>query len=419
MDEDNAFVSLKAGAQTWRPLLLPDTAMPADSAHAKVLSPSRVLLLAAATGLIVASNYYAQPLLQLLGEAFGLGAGQVGWVVTVAQLSYAAGLLLIVPLGDRLERRRLIVALFVLAAAGLAVSASAGHFAQLLAGTALSGVSVVAAQVIIPHAATLAAPERRGRVVGTIMAGLLLGILLARTASGVLAGIGSWHTVYWVAAVALLLMAVALARALPAYRPRATLSYPRLIASVLALLRDEPVLRRRALLGALLFAGFSVFWTPLAFLLSGPAYGYSIATIGLFGLVGAAGALAASRAGRLSDRGLGRQVTVGGLLLLLLSWLVLLLAPVSLAALVVGVLALDVAVQAVHIDNQSTIYRLDEGARSRITAAYMTCYFIGGAAGSALGTQAWTRSGWTGVCAVGIALAVVALLATPRAPARN
>lgn len=391
--------------------------MSADSAPAHALGQSRVFLLAAATGLIVASNYYAQPLLQLLGEAFAFGAGKVGWVVTVAQLSYAAGLLLIVPLGDRLERRRLIVALFVLAAAGLAISASAGHFVQLLVGTALSGLCAVAAQVIIPHAATLAAPERRGRVVGTIMAGLLLGILLARTASGVLAGIGSWHTVYWVAAVALLLMAVALARALPAYRPHATLPYPRLIASVLALLRDEPVLRRRSLLGALLFAGFSVFWTPLAFLLSGPAYGYSIATIGLFGLVGAAGALAASRAGRLSDRGLGRRVTGGGLLLLLLSWLVLLLAPVSLAALVVGVLALDVAVQAVHIDNQSTIYRLDEGARSRITAAYMTCYFIGGAAGSALGTLAWTRSGWTGVCGVGIALAVVALLAMPRAPA--
>jgi len=393
--------------------------MSANSIQPHPLTQSRVLLLAAATGLIVASNYYAQPLLQLLGEAFGLGAGRVGWVVTVAQLSYAAGLLLIVPLGDRLERRRLIVALFVLAAAGLLISASAAHFVQLLAGTVLSGLAAVAAQVIIPHAATLAAPERRGRVVGTIMAGLLLGILLARTASGVLAGIGSWHTVYWVAAVALLIMAVALARALPAYRPHATLPYPRLIASVLALLRDEPVLRRRSLLGALLFAGFSVFWTPLAFLLSGPAYGYSIATIGLFGLVGAAGALAASRAGRLSDRGLGRQVTGGGLLLLLLSWLVLLLAPVSLAALVVGVLALDVAVQAVHIDNQSTIYRLDEGARSRITAAYMTCYFIGGAAGSALGTLAWTRAGWAGVCGVGIALAVAALLVLSRAPARR
>ena len=380
-----------------------------SAAPASVLTPARVLLLAAATGVIVASNYYAQPLLQVLAEAFALSADEVGWTVTVAQLAYACGLLLIVPLGDRVERRRLIVVLFVLAAVGLAISATATHFAQLLLGTALSGLCAVAAQIIIPHAATLAAPERRGRVVGTLMAGLLLGILLARTAAGVLAGLGAWHTVYQVAAVALLLMALALARLLPAHRPGSSLSYPRLIGSVLALLRDEPLLRRRSLLGALLFAGFSVFWTPLAFLLSGPAYGYSISTIGLFGLVGAAGALAASRAGRLSDRGLGRKVSIGGLLLLLASWLLLLLAPVSLAALIVGVLALDVAVQAVHIDNQSTIYRLDESARSRITAAYMTCYFIGGASGSTLGTLAWTQQGWHGVCAVGILLAVAAL----------
>ncbi len=376
----------------------------------QTLPQSRVLLLAIATGLIVASNYYAQPLLQLLARDFSVSARQAGWVVTTAQLAYAAGLLLIVPLGDRVERRRLIVGLFVLAAIGLVISASAGHLGQLLVGTALSGLSAVAAQVIVPHAATLTAPEHRGRVVGTIMAGLLLGILLARTASGVLAGIGSWHTIYWVACVALLLSAVALARLLPAHRPTSQLSYPRLIGSVLALLRDEPVLRQRSLLGGLLFAGFSVFWTPLAFLLSGPAYGYSITAIGLFGLVGAAGALAASRAGRLSDRGYGRWVAGGGLVMMLVSWLVLMVAPVSLLALVVGVLLLDVAVQAVHINNQSVIYQLDEGARSRITSAYMTCYFIGGATGSALGTAAWSMQGWMGVCAVGIVLALIGVI---------
>jgi len=374
------------------------------------LSQPQVLLLAAATGLIVAGNYYAQPLLQILAEAFRIGADEAGWVVTAAQLAYAAGLLLIVPLGDRLERRRLIVALFVLAAVGLAISATATHFVQLLVGTALSGLSAVAAQVIVAHAAGLAEPEHRGRVVGTIMAGLLLGILLARTASGVLAGLGSWHTIYWVACVALLVLAVVLARLLPAHQPSATLSYPRLIGSVLALLRDEPLLRQRSVLGGLLFAGFSVFWTPLAFLLSGPAYGYSIATIGLFGLIGAAGALAASSAGKLSDRGYGRAVALGGLLMMLLSWLLLAFAPVSLAALIVGVLLLDIAVQAVHINNQSVIYQLDESARSRITSAYMTCYFIGGASGSVLSTMAWTRYGWNGVCALGGVFAVIGLL---------
>lgn len=373
-----------------------------------VLSHARVLLLATATGLIVASNYYAQPLLQLLSEVFQVSATQVGWVVTVAQLAYATGLLLIVPLGDRLERRRLIVGLFVLAAVGLAISATAHHFSQLLLGTALAGLSAVAAQVIIPHAASLTAPEHRGRVVGTLMAGLLLGILLARTASGVMAGLVSWHSIYWLACGVLLVLAVVLARLLPPHQPTATLSYPRLLGSVLALLRDEPVLRRRSLLGALLFAGFSVFWTALAFLLSGPDYGYSLASIGLFGLVGAAGALAASRAGRLSDRGLGVWVAGGGLAMLLVSWGVLLLAPQSLVALIAGLLLLDVAVQAVHINNQSAIYQLDEAARSRITSAYMTCYFIGGAVGSALSTAAWTRFGWNGVCALGGMLALLA-----------
>ncbi|MGE8232035.1 MAG: MFS transporter [Stenotrophomonas sp.] len=383
---------------------------PVSHSPHRPLSQAQVLLLAAATGLIVAGNYYAQPLLQILAEAFRIGADAAGWVVTVAQLAYAAGLLLIVPLGDRLERRRLIVALFVLAAVGLAISATATHFVQLLAGTALSGLSAVAAQVIVAHAAGLAEPEHRGRVVGTIMAGLLLGILLARTASGVLAGLGSWHTIYWVACVALLVLAVVLARLLPAHQPSASLSYPRLIGSVLALLRDEPLLRQRSVLGGLLFAGFSVFWTPLAFLLSGPAYGYSIATIGLFGLIGAAGALAASSAGKLSDRGHGRAVAVGGLLMMLLSWLLLAFAPVSLAALIVGVLLLDIAVQAVHINNQSVIYQLDESARSRITSVYMTCYFIGGASGSVLSTMAWTRYGWNGVCALGGVFAVIGLL---------
>jgi len=187
---------------------------------------------------------------------------------------------------------------------------------------------------------------------------------------------------------------------------------------VLALLRDEPVLRRRSLLGALLFAGFSVFWTALAFLLSGPDYGYSLASIGLFGLVGAAGALAASRAGRLSDRGFGVWVAGGGLAMLLVSWGVLLLAPQSLVALIAGVLLLDVAVQAVHINNQSAIYQLDEAARSRITSAYMTCYFIGGAVGSALSTAAWTRFGWNGVCVLGGVLALLAGLVFVHARAK-
>jgi len=370
---------------------------------------SLVLLMAVATGLAVASNYYAQPLLQTLARTFGVDDATAGLVVTVAQLSYAAGLLLIVPLGDRLERRGLIVGLYVLCAVGLLVSALSGSFAMLLAGTLLTGLCSVSAQVLVPYAATLAAPHERGRVVGTVMSGLLLGILLARTMSGLLAGAGGWHTVYWVAAALMLAVAALLWRGLPRHEGDRSLSYAHLIVSVLSLLRDEPVLRSRAVLGGLIFAGFSVFWTTLAFLLAGPAYGYGTSLIGLFGLIGAAGALAANLSGKLSDRGRGGWATWGGLVMLLASWLLLLAAPHSLVLLIVGVLLLDVAVQGVHINNQSVIYQLDAAARNRITSAYMTCYFIGGATGSILGTFAYAHAGWTGVSVLGAILAAAAL----------
>jgi predicted MFS family arabinose efflux permease len=376
------------------------------------LSRGLVLLMAMATGLAVASNYYAQPLLEILARDFGIAVGHAGLVVTTAQLAYAAGLLLIVPLGDRLDRRKLIVGLYALSAVGLLISASAHSFGLLLAGTLLTGAASVSAQILVPFAATLAAPHERGRVIGTVMSGLLLGILLARTASGLLAGLGGWQTIYWVAAALILVVSGLLWRGLPAHPGHATLPYLRLVGSVLTLLRDEPVLRARSVLGGLLFAGFSIFWTTLAFLLSGPDYGYGIATIGMFGLIGAAGALAANLSGKLSDSGAGHWVTWGGLLMLLASWVLLAAAPHSLIALIVGVLLLDVAVQGVHIGNQSVIYRLDPAARNRITSAYITCYFIGGAMGSSVGAAAYAAAGWNGVVAVGAAFAVLALLWT-------
>ncbi|MBO9880507.1 MFS transporter [Xanthomonas sp. D-109] len=369
-----------------------------------------VLLMATATGLAVASNYYAQPLLEVLAQTFAIDVRRAGAVVTTAQLAYAAGLLFLVPLGDRFERRSLIVGLYALSAVGLLVSAMAHSFALLLLGTLITGLSSVAAQILVPFAATLAAPHERGRVIGTVMSGLLLGILLARTASGLLAGIGGWHTVYWVAAALILVVSGLLWRGLPRHPGNPQLSYPHLIGSVLALLRDEPVLRARSVLGGLLFAGFSMFWTTLAFLLSGPDYGYGTATIGLFGLIGAAGAFAANLSGKLSDRGAGHLVGWGGLVMLLLSWLLLLGAPHSLWLLIAGVVLLDVAVQGVHIGNQSVIYQLDPAARNRITSAYVTCYFIGGAIGSSLGTAAYAYAGWRGVALGGAALAVLALL---------
>lgn len=234
------------------------------------LGRGTLLLMSVAAGLSVAGNYFAQPLLDVIGRDLHLSASTAALVVTVAQVGYGLGLLLLVPLGDLLERRRLAVTLTAATAVFLTVTASAPNAALLLTGTALTGLASVAAQVVVPYAATLAAPAERGRTVGTVMTGLLLGILLARTAAGLLAELGGWRTVYWVNAALMLLMAVLLRLRLPALRTTAGLRYPALLRSTLALFRQEPVLRWRGALGALTFAGFSVLWTALAFLMSGP-----------------------------------------------------------------------------------------------------------------------------------------------------
>ena len=381
-----------------------------STAHpSATLSAPIVLLMAVATGLAVAGNYYAQPLLHTIGQQFGLSTAGAGSIVTIAQLSYAAGLVLLVPLGDMLERRALIVSMTALSAVGLLISSSAQSIGWLMFGTAVSGMLSVVAQVLVPFAATLTEPHERGRVVGTIMSGLLLGILLARTAAGALADLGSWRTIYWVAAILLLAMAGALWHVLPRHRSPAGLRYPQLLLSILHLFRDEPLLRARSLIGALLFASFSMLWTPLTFLLAGPAYGYSDTTIGLFGLAGAVGAVAANRCGRLTDRGLGNLATRVGLLLLFGSWALVAWGSASVWALLAGIVIQDMAIQGVHVTNQSAIYRLRPEARSRLTAGYMTSYFIGGAAGSLASSWIYTHAGWTGVTVTGAAVGLLGL----------
>ena len=363
--------------------------------------------MAGATGLAVASNYYAQPLLPTMARELHLSPALAGFIITVAQLGYALGLLLIVPLGDLFERRALVVFMTLLSAAGLFLTALAPSIALVLVGTALTGLFSVVAQILVPFAATLALPSERGKVVGIVMSGLLLGILLARTVAGALTALGNWRTVYWVGGAGMILMAAVLRRALPRHDQPVNLSYPRLILSIFALFRDEPVLRTRALVGAASFGTFSVLWTSMAFVLAGPPYGFRPGTIGLFGLAGAAGALAASGAGRLADRGRGDAVTGGGLGLLLLSWVPLAFARQSLLAFVLGVLVLDLAAQGIHISNQTAIYRIRPEARNRLTAGYMTSYFIGGAAGSLLSASAYSAFGWLGVVAVGAAFSAL------------
>ncbi|HDX4051246.1 TPA: MFS transporter [Enterobacter soli] len=374
------------------------------------LSPALILLMSVATGLAVASNYYAQPLLDTIARAFSLSASSAGFIVTAAQLGYAAGLLFLVPLGDMFERRMLIVSMTLLAAGGMLITASSQSLTMMIVGTALTGLFSVVAQILVPLAATLASPEKRGKVVGTIMSGLLLGILLARTVAGLLASLGGWRTVYWVASVLMVIMALALWRGLPKVKQENHLNYPQLLGSVFTLFTQDKLLRTRALLGCFTFANFSILWTSMAFLLASPPFNYSEGVIGLFGLAGAAGALGARPAGGMADKGKSHLTTTSGLILLLLSWAAIWFGHSSVLALIVGILVLDLTVQGVHITNQTVIYRVKPEARNRLTAGYMTSYFIGGAAGSLISASAWQHAGWAGVCSIGAIVAALNLL---------
>ncbi|MBP2157231.1 MFS transporter [Erwinia rhapontici] len=373
------------------------------------LNSALVALMSIATGLSVACNYYVQPLLATIAQTFDLSFHQAGFIVTTAQLGYAAGLLLLVPLGDMLERRGLIVIMSLLAAGGMVITALSGSLMMMLLGTVLTGLFSVVAQLLVPLAASLAAPEKRGKVVGTVMSGLLLGILLARTVAGGLAQLGGWRLVYWVASVLMVMMALALWRGLPRYKQSVPLNYGQLLGSIFTLFAQHPILRTRAITGCLAFANFSVLWTSMAFLLSSPEWNYSEGEIGLLGLVGAAGALAARQAGSLADKGKARLTTSAGLLILLASWGIIAFGAHSLIALIIGIILLDLAVQGVHITNQSVIYRHMPEARNRLTSGYMTSYFIGGAAGSLLSASAFQTTGWYGVCTVGALLTLVNL----------
>ena len=358
-------------------------------------------LMAVASGLSVAGIYYAQPLLEDIRQSLDLTLTHAGWVFTAAQLGYALGLFLLVPLGDLYERRGLVVSMCLGTSAALVAAAMAKSAWVFFCATLVVGALSAVAQVVVAFAATLASPERRGRVVGTVMSGLLLGILCARTVSGYVGQLGGWRLVFWLASLAMLCLAIALRLCLPRSKGNGTMRYAGLLVSIGALLKEEPLLRLRCLLGALGFCIFSIFWTPLALLLSHPPFNYSTGTIGLFGLVGAAGAMAASLAGRMADRGRAQTMTGLATALLTLSWLFIWLGGVSVWVLILGVIALDLAVQGLQITNQSEIYRIRPEAGSRITAAYMTLYFLGGVGGSALSSVVFAWFGWNGVCLFG------------------
>jgi predicted MFS family arabinose efflux permease len=363
------------------------------------------------TGAVIANLYYAQPLVDVLAREFAVSSSPVGAVLAVTQGAYAVGLALIVPLGDLVERRRLLAVLLGGAVVGLVAMASAPSIGLFGAAAALVGLTSVAVQVLVPFAAVVSAPGQQARAVATVMTGLLLGILLARTVAGVVAGLAGWRTVFALAAALTAAVGVVLWRELPRVAPTARTGYGALLASVGALVRTEPVLRARMLYGAATFGAFSAFWSSAGFLLASEPYGWDEAAIGAFALFGALGAVAARSAGRLADRGLARPATGAFLLLTAVSFALLGFGELSLVALAAGAVLMDLGVQGTHITNQSQILPLRPDARSRLNTAYMTSYFVAGTLGSALSVAAYAALGWPGTCVVGGAFAGVGLLA--------
>jgi predicted MFS family arabinose efflux permease len=378
--------------------------------HQTTTLPRRVLLLfAIAAGLSVANIYCAQPLLEAMALEFGFGKASVGSVITLTQIGYAAGLFFVVPLGDLLDRRGLILCQLSFSAVALSVVGFAASRSTLLIAMFFVGLFAAVVQVLVAFAASLAAPEERGRTVGTVTSGIVLGILLARTASGILSDLAGWRSVYLISALLTLLLACALFHVLPVLEPPARGSYPKLLRSVIELYLALPILRVRAFIALLLFAAFGTLWTSLVLPLSEPPHSLSRTAIGLFGLAGAAGAVAAGRAGRLADQGFGQRTTGIGLGLLLVSWIFIARLHRQFVVLVIGIILLDFAVQAVHVTNQSMIFAVRPEAKSRLVAAYMIFYSLGSGLGAYASTSVYAAFHWTGVCVLGAGFSAAAL----------
>ncbi|HEX4002480.1 MAG TPA: MFS transporter [Candidatus Acidoferrales bacterium] len=373
------------------------------------ISRTTVWFMAASTGVIVANIYYIQPLLADIARAFGLTVTKVGFIAMLTQIGTALGMLFFVPLGDSRERRSLITLLLVIATVGLVFVALARNAAWLALASFVVGMMGATVHLFVPFAAHLAPPRERGRVVGTVFSGILLGILLARTFSGSVGAHLGWRSVYFIAAAMMLCVAILVQFLLPRSKPAVELPYLSLLRSTAGLIREHRDLREAAFLGGCLFCCFSAFWTTLVFFLGTPPYHYGAEAAGLFGLIGAGGAAGAPLFGRLADRR-GPRFAVGlAMLSVLVSFGLMWIAGKILAGLIFGVLLMDMGTQAGHIANQTRIYGLDADARSRLNMFYMVCYFVGGAIGSLLGAYAWRVRGWTGVCVFCLGVMIVAL----------
>ena len=390
------------------------TVLPTRQNNAKVpeMSRSLILLFAIASGASVANVYYAQPLLDILARDFSISHAAIGGVVTATQVGCALALVFLVPLGDIINRRRLMAIQLVALISALVVVALAQSVIVLLAGMLAVGLLGTAmTQGLIAYAASAAAPHEQGHVVGTAQSGVFIGLLLARVFSGGISDVAGWRGVYFCAAIIMLMIALPLWRRLPHLKVKpVTMRYPQLLASMLKLLRQEKVLQVRGVLALLMFAAFNIFWSALVLPLSKSPYSFSHTIIGSFGLVGVIGALAAARAGKWADRGYAQRTSAAALFILLIAWGPLSLMACSLWALVIGIILLDLGGQALHVTNQSMIFRTRPEAHSRLVGLYMLFYAIGSGLGAISTTATYAYAGWLGVCALGAGVSLLALL---------
>ncbi len=369
---------------------------------------SLVWMMAIASGATVANLYYNQPLLAKIAQQFGVSAEAVGAIPMLTQIGYAIGILLIVPLGDQVERRRLIVTMTGCTAIALLIASLATNLVWLSAASFAIGISAVSAQILVPFAAQLCKPEQRGKVVGMVMSGLFIGILIGRTVSGLVGEIIGWQAMYGLASGVMVLLAIVLSKQLPHYQSNLKMAYPELLRSMFDLIQREPALQISSWIGAMSFGAFSAFWSTLVFLLEQPPYEYGSDVAGLFGLVGVVGALAAPVVGKIADRRSPGFTVKLGILATTVSFLVFWALGKQLSGLIIGVTLLDLGVQTTQISNQATIYGLPADLHSRLNALYIMLYFVGGALGSYLGTYSWNRWQWNGVCAIGFSMMIAA-----------
>ena len=364
--------------------------------------------MAICTGLIVANIYYCQPLIVLISKGFGVAESKAGKVAFFTQAGYALGLLFFVPLGDKVERKGQILWMTGCAVVSLVFAALSPNLLSLEIASLLIGATSVIPQLILPLAAYLASPARTGKVIGTIMSGLLIGILLSRTLSGLIGAWLGWRGMFWVAAGLSFILLMTMRKVFPPSVPAFAGSYGSLMRSLGTLVREQPVLREAASINALGFATFGMFWTTMVLHLSGSPFYFHSDLIGLFGLAAAAGALAAPLVGGSADKRNPRIAIGYGLGLLFLSFILLYIFDKSVAGLIAGIILLDLAMQGIHVSNQSRVYALIPGARNRLNTVYMTVSFMGTSFGSFIGLLVWERAGWKGVCITGMALAALA-----------